>query len=100
MVWRIPTRDIGGVPYDEGLELPPEYITRDESNYLISILCVLSKISPSSFSVDFDAIDEITGNMGGLKLPPAQQSSREYGAYLHKLPKPQCKGFLFSSHSA
>ena len=45
MVWRIPTRDIGGVPYDEGLELPPEYITRDESNYQICILCVLFTVS-------------------------------------------------------
>lgn len=29
MVWRVPTREIGAVPYQEGLELPPEYITRD-----------------------------------------------------------------------
>lgn len=27
MVWRVPTREIGAVPYEEGLELPPEYIT-------------------------------------------------------------------------
>ena len=33
MVWRIPTRDIGGTPYEEGLELPPEYVTRNESEY-------------------------------------------------------------------
>lgn len=30
MVWRIPTRDIGGTPYEEGLELPPEYLARNE----------------------------------------------------------------------
>ena len=34
MVWRIPTRDIGGTPYEEGLELPPEYITRNESELI------------------------------------------------------------------
>lgn len=31
MVWRVPSREIGAVPYEEGLELPPEYITRDAS---------------------------------------------------------------------
>lgn len=29
MVWRLPSREIGGVPYEEGLELPPEYVTRN-----------------------------------------------------------------------
>lgn len=30
MVWRVPTREIGAVSYQElGLELPPEYITSD-----------------------------------------------------------------------
>lgn len=29
MVWRVPSREIGAVPYEQGLELPPEYITRD-----------------------------------------------------------------------
>lgn len=35
---------------------------------------------------DFDAIDELGGNLGGLMLPPAQPSSSDYGAYLHKNP--------------
>lgn len=65
MVWRVPSREIGAVPYQEGLELPPEYITRNE---------------------DFDAIDELSGNLGGLVLPPTQATSTEYGSYLHKNP--------------
>ena len=44
----------------------------------------------TSLSLEFDAIDEITGNLGGLKLPPPQQTSMEYGAYLRKAPQPQC----------
>jgi len=31
MKWKIPTREIGAVPYEEGLELPPEYLAQDES---------------------------------------------------------------------
>ena len=38
------------------------------------------------FLPDFDAIDELSGNLGGLSLPPAQASSTEYGSYLHKNP--------------
>ncbi len=47
--------------------------------------------SYSQLHIDFDAIDEISGNLGGLRLPPARQTSQEYGAYLRKLPQSQCK---------
>ncbi len=95
MVWRIPTRDIGGTPFEEGLELPPEYITRNESEYFYSI--AKNKINFPIFQLlphaDFDAIDELSGNLGGLHLPPAQQTSQEYGAYLRKQRhQQQCKG--------
>lgn len=33
---------------------------------------------------DFDAIDDLRRNFGGLKMPPVQASSTEYGAYLQK----------------
>lgn len=46
MVWRVPTREIGAVPYQEGLELPPEYITRDAGKYYATIL--KGKSSPPS----------------------------------------------------
>jgi hypothetical protein len=63
MVWRLPDREIGAPPEAEGLELPPEYITRNS---------------------DFDAIEELTGGLGALKLPPPQPTSHEYGAYLRQ----------------
>ncbi len=31
MWWRVPTREVGGVPLPEGLELPPEYLAADPS---------------------------------------------------------------------
>lgn len=34
--------------------------------------------------IGFDAIDEIRGNLGGLKLPTPRQTSMEYGAYLRQ----------------
>ena len=33
---------------------------------------------------DFDAIDQLNSGLGGLKLPPAQPTSHEYGAYLRQ----------------
>lgn len=61
MVWKVPTREIGGMPYDEGLELPPEYLARNP---------------------EFDATDELGTSFDNMKLPPAGPSSSEYGAYL------------------
>lgn len=63
MVWRLPDREIGVPPDPVGLELPPEYITRNS---------------------DFDAIEELHGGLGALKLPPPQPTSHEYGAYLRQ----------------
>lgn len=63
MVWRLPDREIGAQPEPEGLELPPEYITRNS---------------------DFDAIEELHGGLGALRLPPPQPTSHEYGAYLRQ----------------
>ena len=83
MVWRVPTREIGAVPYEEGLELPPEYLARDAGNNLPMNSTVPIK---HVLFLDFDAIDEISGNLGGLVLPPAEPSSSDYGAYLHKNP--------------
>lgn len=37
-------------------------------------------ISPS----DFDAIEELHGGLGALRLPPPQPTSHEYGAYLRQ----------------
>ena len=34
MVWRLPNREVGAQPEPEGLELPPEYITRDSGIYI------------------------------------------------------------------
>ena len=33
---------------------------------------------------DFDAIEELHGGLGALKLPPPQPTSHEYGAYLRQ----------------
>ncbi|CAI8058456.1 hypothetical protein GBAR_LOCUS31792 [Geodia barretti] len=63
MVWRLPDREIGVPQEPEGLELPPEYITRNS---------------------DFDAIEDLHGGLGALKLPPPQPTSHEYGAYLRQ----------------
>ena len=63
MVWRLPSRDIGGIPYEEGLELPPEYITRNP---------------------EFDAIDELSRNLDSVKLPLPRPTSSDYGAYLRR----------------
>lgn len=63
MVWRVPSREIGGVPVEEGLELPPEYMTQYS---------------------EFDATDELGRAVDELRLPPPQPTSKEYGAYLHR----------------
>ena len=63
MVWRLPSREIGGVPHEEGLELPPEYITRNP---------------------DFDAIDELSRDFSSLKLPMPRPTSSDYGSYLRR----------------
>lgn len=68
MVWRLPSRDIGGIPYEEGLELPPEYVTRNP---------------------EFDAIDELSRNFDSVKLPLPRPTSSDYGAYLHRQKKKQ-----------
>lgn len=47
---------------------------------------MLASNAPSFYALDFDAIDGLGGNLGGLVLPPTQASSSEYGAYLHKNP--------------
>ena len=31
MVWKLPSREIGIPPHEEGLELPPEYLAADPS---------------------------------------------------------------------
>ena len=85
MVWKVPSREIGAVPFPEGLELPPEYITRNEGQYNCMIV-LRHSITCHFLIIDFDAIDELGGNLGGLMLPPAQASSTDYGAYLHKNP--------------
>ncbi len=33
MVWRVPSREIGAVPYEMGLELPPEYLAHDAGRF-------------------------------------------------------------------
>lgn len=63
MVWRLPSRDIGGFPVEEGLELPPEYVTRDPN---------------------FDALDELGRNLDSVKLPLPRPTSSDYGAYLQR----------------
>lgn len=64
MVWRLPSRDIAGLPYEEGLELPPEYVTRNP---------------------EFDAIDELSRNFAeSTRLPMPRPTSSDYGAYLHR----------------
>lgn len=70
MVWRLPSREIGGLPYEEGLELPPEYITRNP---------------------EFDAVDELSHSLDSLKLPPPRPTSSDYGAYLHRQKQRQLK---------
>lgn len=74
MVWRLPSREIGGVPYEEGLELPPEYITRDP---------------------EFDAIDELSRDFNSVKLPMPRPTSSDYGAYLHRQKKRQTSTFNY-----
>ena len=39
MVWKVPTREIGGMPYDEGLELPPEYLARNPGTLHFECIC-------------------------------------------------------------
>ena len=33
---------------------------------------------------DFDAIEDLHGGLGALKLPPPEPTSHEYGAYLRQ----------------
>ena len=46
---------------------------------------------------DFDAIDQLNSGLGGLKLPPAQPTSHEYGAYLRQQREQRdaCKCMLY-----
>ena len=37
-----------------------------------------------SLPSDFDAIEELHGGLGALKLPPPQPTSHDYGAYLRQ----------------
>lgn len=43
-------------------------------------VCTLIDLSSS----DFDAIEELHGGLGALRLPPPQPTSHEYGAYLRQ----------------
>ena len=38
----------------------------------------------SIYFTDFDAIEDLQGGLGALKLPPPQPTSHEYGAYLRQ----------------
>ena len=90
MVWKLPTREIGGQPLDDGLLLPPEHLARNTGEFKRRIVLrnqIHLSLSLSLSLSDFDAIEDISGGMGKLKLPPTYPTSTEYGAYLHKLPR-------------
>ena len=43
--------------------------------------------------IEFDAIDELGRSVDELKLPPPQPTSKEYGAYLRRLPSQQSEQY-------
>lgn len=51
-----------------------------------SIVSLILCANGRYFLPDFDAVEEVGGNLGGLALPPTLASSNDYGAYLHKNP--------------
>lgn len=113
MVWRLPDREIGAQPDPVGLELPPEYITRNSGTtsflihnsyirveiYVATYVSVMYKpsIDCKLSSSDFDAIEELHSGLGALKLPPPQPTSHEYGAYLRqqRQQREACKPLIY-----